>query len=412
MRVRDYFGGLGRSFVANRSRSLLTLLGIVIGTGSIVMLAGLLRGAEEALAKLQQGINDSDTMRIRSDDPPQAQMEKTRRELSRADGWELDASRQLPDVDVAIESRKEALAHYRGKQKRVRLMGGSPESLELYRLTMAKGRFLDPEDLRDGNRYAVVGHEIWQELLEETPAPLGIQLTIDDRNWTIVGVLAHKPKTGHGDGTWMWDRRVVVPQTAYDAELAPDHRVNSILLRVKRTRPGEQFMAAIGGAAEKVLLRRHLGVKNFSMDDREGANQERLIITIIEILLLGTGLLSMFVGGINIMNIMLVTVTERTREIGIRRAIGAGPRAILAQFVLEAGAVSLFGGLLGVAGGISLCFLIGLGLEQLFGNWTFYVVPWSIGLGLGLAVFTGVVFGLFPAWRASRLNPVDALRFE
>jgi putative ABC transport system permease protein len=217
---------------------------------------------------------------------------------------------------------------------------------------------------------------------------------------------------GHGTGTWMWDRKILVPQTAFDAVLSPQHRIHSIFLRARRDRPTESYLATVGKVAESVLLRRHLGVKNFTLEDRQGSNQEKLIITIIEILLLGTGLMSMFVGGINIMNIMLVTVTERTREIGIRRAIGASKRSILIQFVLEAGAVSLSGGLLGVFGGIGVCWLVGLGLAQVFGEWSFHIEPWSIVLGLGLALITGVVFGLFPAWRAARLDPVEALRYE
>jgi putative ABC transport system permease protein len=412
MRWNDHLRGLRHTFAIDRGRAALTLLGIVIGTGSIVMLAGLLEGAEEALVKMNQGINDSDTLRIDKDEPPQHQLDKAQRPLSRADAEALAGSPQMQGVEVAIESRKETRAYWQGRQKRVRLVGGEPRSFDLFRITVERGRALDRHDVREGRRVAVIGHEIWRELLEKDPDVLGKQLRVDEHNFTIVGILAHKPSMGHGTGTWMWDRKILIPQTAYDAVLTPSHDINSIFLRAQRASPSEKWMNTLGLVAEKVLLRRHFGVKNFEVGDRKGDQQERLIITIIQILLVGTGLMSLFVGGINIMNIMLVTVTERTREIGIRRAIGANPRAIWIQFLLEATAISMTGGLAGVAGGVLVSWLITLGLAQAFGEWSFHVEPWSIVLGLALALITGIAFGMFPAWRASRLNPVEALRHE
>jgi putative ABC transport system permease protein len=139
---------------------------------------------------------------------------------------------------------------------------------------------------------------------------------------------------------------------------------------------------------------------------------DRLILPIIEMLLLGTGLLSLFVGGINIMNIMLVTVTERTREIGVRRAVGAPPSAILIQFLLEASFIALVGGVIGVLGGVAMTGAASLALARLLGAWKMHVEPWSIALGLSLSLAVGVAFGLVPALRAARLDPVEALRYE
>lgn len=412
MRIFDYFRSLKHTFALNRVRSALTLLGIMIGTGSIVALAGLLQGAEQALMKSHNGVNESDTLRILRDEVPRKDVDRPKRDLSREDAFALDAAVQLDKFDVVFEGRSESIARHRGREKRVRLVGGSAKTLEMYRLNIDFGRFIDEADVREGSRVIVIGHEVWKELLKSDPNVLGTQLTIDDNNFSVVGVLKHKAFMGHGDGTWMWDRRVVVPQTAFDAEFTPEHKIHSIFLRARGERPAESWMIMMGSVAEQLVLRRHHGVKNFTVEDRKGGQQEKLIINIIQILLLGTGLMSMFVGGINIMNIMLVTVTERTREIGIRRAIGATPRAIMTQFVLEAGAVSMVGGVLGVFGGIIFSWLVGLGLAGAFGGWNFHVEPWSIGLGMALALFTGVTFGFFPAWRASGLNAVDALRHE
>lgn len=409
--MRDLLLGAWRTLRAQRARAVLTLLGVVIGTGSIVMLAGLLRGAETALLGMNQGLSSSDILRFRKEEPPPNQAHKTQRVLSRLDGQALGASSALSGAEVLTEATREARATRGGKEKRVRLVGATPEAQRNYRLALEKGRFLDADDLRLGRRVAILGHEVWEELLEGGDV-LGSQLSIDGQSWTIVGILAHKPSMGHGDGTWMWDRKVLVSEVAFAAAFDPSHSIDSLLIRVGQGEAKNPTIQAVGAVAEQILLRRHLGVKNFKLQDRQGQKQEQLIVGIIEVLLIGTGLMSLFVGGINIMNIMLVTVTERTKEIGVRRAIGAGPRAILAQFLVEASAISLAGGILGVSMGLGASWVVAALLRQALGSWSFQVVPWSVALALGLALLTGVAFGLFPAWRAARLDPVDALRYE
>jgi putative ABC transport system permease protein len=412
MSLSELLRSFVRTFMAQRARALLTLLGIMIGTGAIVTLAGLLESGKEALVRLNQGVAEKDTLRFHVDEPPQTQRDKATRPLSRRDGEALAASTLLGDVDVVAEARREAVARHRGREKPVRIMGLIPEARALYRLEVARGRFIDPDDMRAGRRVVVVGHEVYTELLAKAPETLGLILPIDGVPFTVVGVMAHKPVTGHGSGTWMWDRRVVVPRTAFDAAFSPTHEVHGLFLRVRGPDPSPGRMDAVGKVAQAILLRLHLGVKNFSLDDRQGDQQEKTILTVIQILLLATVVMSLFVGGINIMNIMLVTVTERTREIGLRRAVGASPRAIRGQFLFEAAAVSAVGGVLGVLGGILFTWLVGLGLASLFGAWSFRVETWSVLLGLALAMATGVVFGLFPALRAARLDPVEALRGE
>lgn len=409
MNLIEHLRSVWRTFGAQRLRALLTLLGVIIGAGSIVLLASLLGGARVALTSLDQGLSDSATLRIREVEPPAAQLGKYVRPLSRAD---VEALGDALGVAVGSEVMREGLAHYAGREKRVRLTGGTAASAGLYRLGVARGRFLVDDDQRQGRRVMVIGHEVWTELLRSTPDVLGQQLVVEGVSWTVVGVLEPKPSAGHGTGTWKWDRRVLVPLRAYDVAFDPQHGVTSVFLRVPEGVGVSSRLVALGHRAERLLLRRHLGVKNFEVDDRRGGQQEELILTIVEILLLGTGLLSLLVGGINIMNIMLVTVTERTREIGIRRALGAPPRAIVRQFLVESATVSLVGGLLGVLGGAALAAGVSLALSQVFGAWPFELAPWSVALGLGLSLLTGVGFGLFPAWRAGRLDVVEALRAD
>ena len=208
--------------------------------------------------------------------------------------------------------------------------------------------------------------------------------------------------------------KVLVPRSTFDAVFDTNHSVDSIFVRIgDSSMPLPMRIELARKSIEATVSRRHYGVENFKIDrSSQDAQQFEVIVSVIKVLLLGTGLLSLFVGGINIMNIMLVTVTERTREIGVRRAIGANPRSILLQFLLESALIALTGGIIGVLGGVATASLIAFVLTKLLGSWTMHVEWWSIGLGLALSITTGIVFGLFPAWRAARLDPVEALRYE
>lgn len=411
MRLQDLFHTV-RFVVADRTRAALTLLGVVIGSGSIVLLASLLHGGEQALISASQQAVDADLVLVQRADPPLGQREKTRRELSRADARVLAESQATFGATVGSESSRATRAIFEGRKKRISLVSVTPSALSLYRLRVAQGRFFDDEDLTGQRRVCVVGHEVWTELLAGKSGLQSVRITIDDQIWSVVGVLEEKPILGSTTSTDIWDRKVLVPETTYDALLSPAHDADRLYVRRRRGPEIETPMDTLRGVIASTLLRRHLGVQNFKLEKEQSKGQERLILDVIKILLLGAGLVALFVGGINIMNVMLVTVTERTREIGVRRAVGATPRVILAQFLIESGSVALLGGLLGVATGAGLAFVAALVLGKVLGAWSFHLEAWSFALGLGLSLLTGVLFGLLPALRAARLNPIDALRSE
>lgn len=404
MRLADRVRLLGGAF-AHRVRASLTVLGVVIGTASIVLLASLLHGGERTLVASNQSVSDDDVIRVSRDDAPAAQHDRTTRPLSRADGDALARDLTLTGTQVAAESSFDAWARFADRRKRVAVVSTGPATMSLYRLRVATGRALDDDDRAQGRRVCVIGHEVHEDLFHGASAS-GQRLEIDGELFTIIGVLEEKPMVGSTTSTYRWDRKVMIPSSAYDALYAPTHEVRRLFVRPSKA------IASARVSVQRVLLSTHLGVKNFDVEKPDRRGTEQLIMMVIQILVLGTGALAVLASGINIMNVMLVTVSERTREIGLRRALGATQRSILVQFVLEATALSAAGAIVGSLFGSALSFAVATWARATLGQWELALPAWSFALGIGLSVVTGLAFGLLPAWRASRIAPIDALRSE
>jgi putative ABC transport system permease protein len=400
-----------RALYAERLRTLLTLLGIVMGTSSLVLLVALLDGGRDALLAADQEANESDLVVVRAVDSPSAQRHRTRRDLSRADARELAASRTLGDAWVSSERGHGTLARVSSKEKRVTVAGAVLETPALYRLDVARGRFFDTVDFERRSHTSVIGHEVARELFAGED-PLGSALRIEGEVWRIVGVLADKPMLGNTDATWVWNRKVLVPETSYDATFNRQRAADKVLVR---PRPSALFAVPLNDLRRLIgsaLSRRHFGVENYELKPDAEAQQADLILAILRVLLFGATLISLFVSGINVLNVMLVSVSERTVEIGIRRAMGASPQAIRQQFALEAVLLTSLGGALGVSLGVALSAAAAFVLRRVLGSWVLHVEPWAMGLAFAASVVLGVVFGTYPARRAARLDIVEALRNE
>jgi putative ABC transport system permease protein len=421
MRFFDYLMSVRHTLSSNRLRAALTLLGTVIGAASIVLLAGMLRSGEEMLISSSQSAAEADLIRVSRQEVPNDQSAKELRELTRNDQSLVDGSALFPGVATAAESKTMTLAEPVGqgqrdpnapKDFRVTLVSAGLQTVSLYRLGIARGRGITEQDLHDRTRVCVVGYSVWEKLFGHDTALTNQRLRLEGHECAIVGVLASKPAMFGEDGPWMWNRKVLMPETTYDSMMQPAHAVQTVFVRLSAVAALAHRMPAMEDLLRSALLRQH-GAHNFQVKSQNSSEgQEQLILSIIKGLLFTTALLSLFVGGINIMNIMLVTVTERTREIGVRRALGAPPSSIWMQFLLEAVFIAGVGGLIGVGSGIALTWLGAKAISSGGSSFAFHIETWSVALGLLLSMSTGVVFGLLPAVQASRLDPVEALRFE
>jgi putative ABC transport system permease protein len=413
---REVLRGVGDAFRANRMRFILTLTGVMIGSSSLVLLSGLLASGQDALVMASRQAEEDDLVEVSRHDPRKVHdRERTTRELDHGDVTNLDESALLGDARVVGQRRRWAEVYWKRNKQQVALLGTRPDALDLYHLRLAKGRFFSEEEVANRRPVAVVGFKVWDQLLEAADGLDGLTISDGDQRYVVIGVLAHKPVFGGGDGPWQWDGRVLVPETTLAAVTSPEEireGLHRIFVRLADLSDFAGRIASVRGVVRETLLRRHYGIENFELKGGEEDGKEELIFTVISLLVLGTAIISLIVGGINVMNIMLVSVTERTREIGIRRAVGAPRRQLMAQFLAESTLTAGLGGLLGVAIGLGLTWIASRILDKVVGGWSFHVVAWAPPLAIGAALLVGVVFGLYPAWRAARLDPVEALRFE
>ncbi|MFP2929226.1 ABC transporter permease [Pyxidicoccus sp. 3LG] len=393
------------TFVSNPLRSFLTLLGIVIGATTVVSMMGLIQGLQnqvnESLSEL--GTNCFQVQRLPFGGQLTAAQLAKRPRLNEGD---LEAIREQPSVLMAAaeDSRGGLKVSTAQRESRasVSIWAGTPEYFQTNSVVLSSGRPFTDTEYFDGRRVAVIGADLADTLFPGLE-PLGQTVRIQGRNFQVIGTLKRKGGFLGGGGQ---DNNVMMPLTVFKQ-----------LFGVRDYRVSIQAQSAelVQRAQDEVtlLMRRRHGLKPLEEDDffvfsNESAMEMfNSISQVISVASFGVCLLSLLVGGIGILNIMLVAVTERTREIGIRKALGAKKRRILAQFATEAVVLSLTGGVLGVAMGVALAHLarwvLGLPTE---------VPMWAVGLSLAMSSGVGLGFGIYPAARAAKLDPVDAMRAE
>jgi putative ABC transport system permease protein len=394
-----------QALAANRGRTLLTALGIIIGVAAVVSIEALGHGATAQVAGQLQGLGTN--LLIITPGSTQS--------AGAHGGAGTSASLKVSDAEAIAQqiagiaaltpvdtSTAQVIAGAQNWQTQVQ--GVRPAYQQIQDWTIAEGSFFTTADAAAARSVAVLGHTVRTNLFPNGQPAVGQLIIVRNMPFTVVGVLASKGSSFGRDQ----DDVVLVPFDSGQTRLFGSTNVNSIIVQAANT----SQMTQLSDSVSQLLRQRH-GLGQGAPDDFTIQNNNDLIQRFATInstlnLFLGAvAAVSLVVGGIGIMNIMLVSVTERTREIGIRLAIGARPGDVLAQFLIEAVVLALFGGLLGIAVGVGVAVFV-LPLIG-FGRW----IPWaSIGIAFAFAALIGVFFGIYPARKASRLDPIEALRYE
>jgi putative ABC transport system permease protein len=397
-------------FRTQKFRFLLTVSGIVVGVASLLMMASLLSVGSEVLQRSSTEVTGQDVVTV-SNDWRKIHENPDALALTRSDVAALSESRSLPeDRRVAAEyGPDQRKAHFGKEDFTPFVMGIPPDTLALRHLEVARGRAFMTDEYAQRRRVVLVGATV----LDGKVNP-GDTIRIETVPYVVVGVLAEKADMGPG-GAWSWNNRLLVPYTTFQLQYDPGGGPRNIVVQV--TPPVgydgliKDYVLAARDVVDVVLSEgRTVKTWRFEGASADSATEE-IVFQTIKALLYLTTVFSMVVGGINIMNIMLVTVTERTREIGTRRALGASRGDVMRQFLAETVMVTLVGAAIGVVCGIALVAVGSLAMSQIT-DWTFRIVPWSLVVGVLFSSFIGLVFGMYPAWRASRLDPVEALRHD
>ena len=393
------------ALAANKLRTLLTMLGVIIGVGAVIIMISIIQGARKKAIENFQG-SGSDILFAVYSPKGEAKRGGSFEGLTMEDADAI--GRRVTLLTVLSPELQTGAKFVRGtKTYTGQAVGGTIHYPELTAVKLDGGRFFDDEDLASYGKVGVIGSKVAAALFAKGESPLGQQVQVQTGSLsvpiTIIGVLARKGNEGFGTSA---DERVILPLTTVQKRLTGGKLVAAISGRAQ-----EGQAEAAADQVFAVLKQRHpTHAKDFIVDTQEGLiKQLDKVLAIFQVVLGGVGGLSLLVGGIGIMNIMLVSVTERTREIGSRKAIGAKRADILLQFITESVVVSGLGGLLGVGFGYGFSALVGaVGSGQI----STFTPPWAVALGFGFAMGVGMFFGIYPAVRASRLDPIQALRYE
>jgi putative ABC transport system permease protein len=416
--MKKYLASLWESVIdgivdinTHRSRSVLQLVGIVLGVGSVVATLGLIDGGRRQAMKFFDETGGIRKMRIENKEAKsvtQSAAEKRSKGLTYEDAQSLLVHATTLEL-VEPTMQRDEIVKAPGFEKTLGISGDTFAYAPMYNFWPEEGRFITAEDLSRSAKVVVLGSERREQLFGGRPA-LGQTVSIGGSSYTVVGVMKKKEFyfNSANDNALDWMNRLVfVPITTMLNRMSGDRHEQKIAymnVQVRDIKDMDKAMAEVG----TLLRRNRAGVEDFDIfnrADRMRQMQEQGKIYDVTFMVCGT--ISLLVGGIVIMNILLASFNERVREVGTRKALGATGLNIMAQFLVESVVVTIFGGVLGVA--------LGGGFARVMSDLIQQPVVLSAGMmltGLSFAVVVGIVFGFYPAVKAARLNPIEALRYE
>jgi len=421
-----------QSIVLHKTRSLLTMLGIVFGVGAVIAMLSIGEGArQESLEQIEVlGVRN---IIIRSQDPPDSGADD-QATATQPLGITLKDANAIRDVcafasRIAVNWEIQADARTYDGKARITLIGTTPDHAGIFNVRLSDGSFLSPHHLESAANICIIGSDVKQALFGFQD-PLNRLVKLQDQWFTVIGVMQRK-KLAAGTGIELpsANNAVIIPLTTAMAKFPREEvataqrtgrrfrfRSSSAATYIDRNTIDQiavqidEQTSIIEAAAvvKRLLMQRHNDREDFTVTIPEQLiEQQQKTQGIFNIVMGAIAGISLLVGGIGIMNIMLASVLERTREIGVRRAIGATRAMIVTQFLAEAAMISLFGGGIGIILGWALTEAI-----TAYAEWRTIISAWSILLAFSVAVATGIIFGFYPARRAADMNVIEALRYE
>ncbi|MCX6051670.1 MAG: ABC transporter permease [Campylobacterales bacterium] len=395
------------AMIANRMRSFLTMLGMMIGVGAVIIMSAIGAGAQEAVKQsiasmgsnlfiVLSGSTTSGGARMGSGATPTLTI------------GDAEAIAELPSIaEVAPIASGMAQVIYGSNNWSTTIMGSTPNILTVRNWTMESGYSFTDADVRGATRVALIGKTVAENLFGDEN-PVGKMIRIKQSPYQVVGVLALKGQSLDGRDQ---DDTIIVPVTTAQHKLFGSQFQGTVRLIMAQAVSADQMNEAENQMTELLRQRHHIrdnkendfSIRNLAAMAASAADTAK----VMSLMLGAIASISLLVGGIGIMNIMLVSVTERTREIGIRVAIGAHERDILLQFLLEALMISIFGSMIGILLGVGGAFI-----AENFLSMSVIFTSQSILTAFGVAATIGIFFGFYPARKAAKMEPIDALRFQ
>ena len=403
MSILESFANALSGLLANKLRSMLTMLGVIIGVGAIITTTSIGEGAKADVTERIQTLG-ANILAVR---PGQSRFRgrgsaDARKSLTVQDMVALEERGQTFGY-VTPEVSSRAQVKYLSRNTNTTIVGTSPAYLVTANFTVEQGRFFTDSEIRYRERVCVLGKTVVDNLFESVD-PVGKTVKIKNVGFHVLGVMKEKGASGWRNP----DDQVFIPYTTAMKRVFGEEYLSSISIQAN----DDKLLQAAETEVTELLRKQHKIPVNKELDFHI-RNQAEFMETLEESnqtftnLILGIAVVSLVVGGIGIMNIMLVSVTERTKEIGLRKAVGAQRSDILAQFLVESTSLAVVGGIIGIGVGIG-----GAELVTSFWDWRTLVSPMYGFVSFIVSAFVGIFFGAYPAWKASKLHPIDALRHE
>lgn len=412
-----------RTLLARKGRSFLTILGIIIGVSGVIVIIALGAGAQSLIlgqiTKLGSDLLSVQPGKSNEKGPPAQLFGITITTLTNQDAESIKNSGRVPHAKAVIALVMGSVSvTWQNQTIDTNFLGTDPEYPEVINFTMKSGQFFTEQEGQGSANVAVLGYSVADQLFSVSGVdPVGQVIKVRSSSQTeaggiplrVIGVMEKQ-------GTSLFldpDDQVYMPLAIGQQQLLGIHYLRAIDIKVDSSENVDQTIKDV-----TQLLKQNHRIKNEADVDftvRNIADAIDILSTItnaLRLFLTAMAAIALVVGGIGILNIMMATVAERTREIGLRKAVGATNSAIRNQFLLEAGTLTFFGGIMGIIFGIIISYLVFLLMRYLGYDWAFVVSVWSVMLSVGVSILTGVVFGLYPALKASKLDPIQALHYE